>query len=138
MKMAAVIFCCLRWPCGSTAVPDAVLLGYLTCESAQTDAFRALEALHRELSPKGFAVLGFPSNDFGGQEPGTNKQIKEFCESKYDVDFPMAAKVSVQGSDAHPFYKCALDGKQINFGTSHKRSILMQIWLTAIWGCQTA
>ena len=74
-----------------------------------TPQYEGLENIYKEFKGKGLVVLGVPANNFGGQEPGTNKEIKQFCESKYDVDFPLAAKVSVQGSDAHPFYKWARD-----------------------------
>ena len=69
-----------------------------------TPQYRGLEALHRELSPRGFAVLGFPCNQFGGQEPGGPKEIAEFCESKYDVSFPLFSKIDVNGANAHPLY----------------------------------
>lgn len=74
-----------------------------------TPQYEGLEHIYKEYKSKGLVVLGVPANNFGGQEPGTNAEIKQFCESKYDVDFPMAAKVSVQGGDIHPFYKWALD-----------------------------
>ena len=71
-----------------------------------TPQYEGLEKLHRELSEKGFAVLGFPSNDFGGQEPGTPAEIAEFCRLTYDVTFPMFAKVStLAGPDQSPIYK---------------------------------
>ena len=70
-----------------------------------TPQYRGLEQLQRELGPRGFAVLGFPCNQFGGQEPGDAKQIAEFCETKYDVTFPMFAKVKVNGKDAHPLFR---------------------------------
>jgi glutathione peroxidase len=69
-----------------------------------TPQYQGLEALQREFSPRGFAVLGFPCNQFGGQEPGEAKQIADFCESKYDVTFPMFSKIDVNGFDAHPLY----------------------------------
>ena len=69
-----------------------------------TPQYQGLEALQREFSPRGFAVLGFPCNQFGGQEPGDAKQIADFCESKYDVTFPMFSKIDVNGFDAHPLY----------------------------------
>ena len=69
-----------------------------------TPQYEGLEALHREFSPRGFAVLGFPCNQFGSQEPGDAKQIADFCESKYDVTFPMFAKIDVNGAGAHPLY----------------------------------
>ena len=53
---------------------------------------------------KGLVMIGVPSNDFGGQEPGTNKEIKNFCEAKFGITFPMTEKVSVKGNEAHPFY----------------------------------
>ncbi len=74
-----------------------------------TPQYEGLENIYRQYKDKGLVVLGVPANNFGGQEPGTNKEIKAFCEGKYDVDFPLAAKVSVQGADAHPFYKWALE-----------------------------
>jgi glutathione peroxidase len=69
-----------------------------------TPQYHGLEALHREFSPRGFSVLGFPCNQFGGQEPGDAKEIADFCESKYDVTFPMFAKIDVNGTAAHPLY----------------------------------
>jgi len=69
-----------------------------------TPQYEGLEALHRELSPRGFAVLGFPCNQFGAQEPGDSRQIAEFCETKYDVSFPMFEKIDVNGANAHPLY----------------------------------
>ena len=75
-------------------------------ECGYTPQYAGLEKLHRELSGKGFAVLGFPSNDFGGQEPGTAKEIATFCRLTYDVTFPMFAKVStVAGPSQSPVYK---------------------------------
>ena len=75
-------------------------------ECGYTPQYEGLEALHRELSPKGFAVLGFPSNDFGGQEPGTAQEIAEFCRKNYGVTFPMFAKLSTRpGPDQSPIYR---------------------------------
>ncbi len=75
-------------------------------ECGYTPQYEGLEKLHRELSGKGFAVLGFPSNDFGGQEPGTAQQIATFCRLTYDVTFPMFAKVStLAGPGQSPIYK---------------------------------
>lgn len=70
-----------------------------------TPQYDGLEALHTKLKARGFAVLGFPSNDFLGQEPGNEKDIKEFCRLTYGVKFPMFEKVSVVGDKATPFYK---------------------------------
>jgi glutathione peroxidase len=74
-------------------------------ECGYTPQYEGLEALHRDLSAKGFSVLGFPSNDFGGQEPGTAQQIAEFCRKNYGVTFPMFAKLSTRpGSGQSPIY----------------------------------
>jgi glutathione peroxidase len=69
-----------------------------------TPQYQGLEALYREFSPRGFSVLGFPCNQFGGQEPGDAKQIADFCEIKFDVTFPMFSKIDVNGFEAHPLY----------------------------------
>jgi glutathione peroxidase len=69
-----------------------------------TPQYEALEKLYREHKDEGLVVLGFPSNDFRGQEPGTEAEIKEFCQTKYSVTFPMFSKVRVTGSDKHPFF----------------------------------
>jgi glutathione peroxidase len=69
-----------------------------------TPQYRGLEDLHREFAGRGFAVLGFPCNQFGGQEPGNASEIRAFCSSKYDVTFPMFDKIDVNGSAAHPLY----------------------------------
>jgi glutathione peroxidase len=70
-----------------------------------TPQYKGLEALHRELKDKGFAVLGFPSNDFGEQEPGTAEEIATFCKRTYDVTFPMFSKVVTRpGRDQSPIY----------------------------------
>jgi glutathione peroxidase len=71
-----------------------------------TPQYKGLETLHRELQPKGFAVLGFPSNDFGQQEPGTAEEIADFCRLTYDVSFPMFSKVVTQaGPGQSPIYQ---------------------------------
>ncbi len=70
-----------------------------------TKQYDALQALYDKYKDKGLVVLGFPCNDFGGQEPGTLEEIKEFCSSKYNVTFPMFSKISVKGADQHPLYK---------------------------------
>lgn len=69
-----------------------------------TPQYSALEALYRRYKEEGFAVLGFPSNDFRGQEPGTNIEIADFCRTNYDIGFPMFGKIAVTGEDQHPLY----------------------------------
>lgn len=80
-----------------------------------TPQYEGLEALYDKYKDRGFVVLGFPANNFMGQEPGTEKEIKEFCKLKYDVSFPMFSKISVKGADQHPFY-AFLTGKTSNPG----------------------
>ena len=74
-----------------------------------TPQYAALEQLYLADKDKGLVILGFPANNFGHQEPGTNEQIKTFCSSKYDVTFPMMDKVSVKGDDQCPLYKFLTD-----------------------------
>jgi glutathione peroxidase len=85
-----------------------------------TPQYEGLETLHRDLSPRGFAVLGFPCNQFGGQEPGDARQIAEFCETKYDVSFPMFEKIDVNGANAHPLYAYLKGEKTGLLGSSIK------------------
>ena len=70
-----------------------------------TPQYKGLEAIHKQYADKGFAVLGFPCDQFGHQEPGDEQEIMNFCSLTYDVSFPMFAKVKVNGDDAHPLYK---------------------------------
>ena len=70
-----------------------------------TPQYKGLEAIHKQYADKGFAVLGFPCDQFGHQEPGDEKEIMQFCSLTYDVSFPMFAKIKVNGDDAHPLYK---------------------------------
>ena len=74
-------------------------------ECGYTPQYEGLEKLYRRYRDKGFVVLGFPANDFGGQEPGTNKEIAQFCRLNYGVTFPMFAKTSVAGANANPLYR---------------------------------
>lgn len=69
-----------------------------------TPQYAQLEALHRRLAPRGFSVLGFPCNQFGGQEPGDSQTIAAFCSQTYDVTFPLFARIEVNGDNAHPLY----------------------------------
>jgi glutathione peroxidase len=73
-------------------------------ECGYTPQYEGLEKLYRRYRDKGFAILGFPANDFGGQEPGSNKQIAQFCQLNYGVTFPMFAKTSVVGTNANPLF----------------------------------
>ncbi len=70
-----------------------------------TPQYKGLEAIHKQYKDKGFAVLGFPCDQFGHQEPGDEAEIMQFCSLTYDVSFPMFAKIKVNGDEAHPLYK---------------------------------
>jgi len=70
-----------------------------------TPQYKGLEELQKNYKDRGFAVLGFPCDQFGHQEPGDENEIKNFCSLTYDVSFPMFAKIKVNGDDAHPLYK---------------------------------
>ena len=76
-----------------------------------TPQYAGLEALYEKYADKGFAVLGFPCNQFGAQEPGGEAEIGAFCETNYRVTFPMFAKIEVNGEAAHPLYKYLKDAK---------------------------
>jgi len=70
-----------------------------------TPQYDDLQALYEKYKDKNFVIIGFPANNFMGQEPGTNQEIKEFCTTRFNVSFPMMAKVSVKGKDIHPLYQ---------------------------------
>ncbi len=76
-----------------------------------TPQYKALEQTHQKYQAQGFTVLGFPCNQFGGQEPGTNEEIKQFCSGKYNVTFPLFDKIDVNGKNRAPLY-VALAGKE--------------------------
>ncbi|MBN8970030.1 MAG: glutathione peroxidase [Rhizobiales bacterium] len=76
-----------------------------------TPQYAGLEELYRTYSPRGFAVLGFPCNQFGAQEPGDAAQIASFCAQHYDVTFPMFARIEVNGESAHPLYRYLKDAR---------------------------
>jgi glutathione peroxidase len=82
----------------------ALLLVNVASKCGLTPQYTALEALHARLAPRGFAVIGFPCNQFGAQEPGTAAQIQTFCSTTYGVTFPMMEKVEVNGAGRHPIY----------------------------------
>ena len=85
-----------------------------------TPQYKGLEALQGELGPRGFSVLGFPCNQFGGQEPGDARQIEQFCSTNYAISFPMFGKVEVNGAGAHPLYQYLKSEKSGLLGSSIK------------------
>ncbi len=86
-----------------------VLAVNVASECGYTPQYKGLEALYRELSGQGLVVVGFPCNQFGAQEPGEEAAIKDFCTSRYDVTFPMSAKIEVNGEGRHPLYAWLTD-----------------------------
>lgn len=74
-------------------------------ECGLTPQYEQLEKLYKKYKDSDFAVIGFPANNFGAQEPGSNGQIAQFCEANYGVTFPMMSKISVMGEDQHPLYQ---------------------------------
>jgi glutathione peroxidase len=81
-----------------------VLLVNVASQCGYTPQYSALEAIYEKYKDQGFVILGFPANNFGAQEPGTNQEIKTFCTRKYSVSFPMYSKISVKGGDQAPLY----------------------------------
>lgn len=81
-----------------------VLVVNVASKCGLTKQYAGIEALYRKYRDKGLVVLGFPANNFGGQEPGTEAEIKQFCKGTYDVTFPMFSKISVKGEDIDPLY----------------------------------
>jgi glutathione peroxidase len=96
----------------------ALLIVNTASKCGFTPQYKSLEALHEKLSGAGFSVLGFPCNQFGKQEPGSESEIGAFCEKNYGVSFPMFAKIDVNGEDAHPLYRYLTRAKKGLFGTS--------------------
>jgi glutathione peroxidase len=82
-----------------------VMIVNVASKCGLTPQYKGLEALYQKYKDQGFVIVGFPANNFNGQEPGTNEEIKEFCATKYDVKFPMMSKISVKGDDKHELYK---------------------------------
>jgi glutathione peroxidase len=82
-----------------------ILMVNVASRCGYTPQYSALESIYEKYKDKGFVILGFPANNFGAQEPGTNEEIKTFCSRKYNVSFPLYAKVSVKGEDETPVYQ---------------------------------
>jgi glutathione peroxidase len=93
-----------------TTFRDKVVLVVNTASKCGlTPQYDGLEKLYSEYKGRGLVVLGVPCNQFAGQEPGSEAEIKDFCETRFNVDFPLTSKVDVKGETAHPFYKWAKD-----------------------------
>jgi glutathione peroxidase len=81
------------------------LIVNVASQCGYTPQYSALEAVYEKYKDKGFVIAGFPANNFGSQEPGTNEEIQQFCNRKYSVTFPMFSKISVSGADKAPLYR---------------------------------
>jgi glutathione peroxidase len=83
---------------------NVLLVVNVASQCGLTPQYEALESVYENYKDRGFAVLGFPANNFGAQEPGTDSEIEQFCSTKFSVKFPMFSKISVVGDDQHPLY----------------------------------
>jgi glutathione peroxidase len=83
---------------------DVILIVNTASECGYTPQYKGLQELYETYSDQGLTILGFPANNFGGQEPGSDEEILQFCEVNYGVEFPMFSKVSVKGGDIHPLF----------------------------------
>lgn len=90
---------------------QVLLIVNVASKCGLTPQYEGLEALYREHRDRGLVVLGFPANDFKGQEPGSDPEIAEFCRATYGVEFPMFSKVVVSGEDKHPLYRALIQAK---------------------------
>jgi glutathione peroxidase len=84
---------------------EVLLIVNVASKCGLTPQYEGLEKLHEKYRDKKFSVLGFPANDFAGQEPGSNEEIQQFCTTKFNVQFPLYSKIPVTGPDKHPLYK---------------------------------
>lgn len=84
---------------------EVLLIVNTASECGFTPQYKGLQSLYEKYRSKGFSVLGFPANNFGGQEPGTEKEIQQFCDTTFRVTFPLFSKVSVKGGDQHPIFE---------------------------------
>ncbi len=104
----------------STFSGKVLLVVNTASQCGYTPQYAGLQALHAKYASRGFSVLGFPSNDFGGQEPGTATEIVTFCRTKYSVDFPLFEKVKTKGGDRSPLYALLSDSKGAPKWNFHK------------------
>jgi glutathione peroxidase len=94
---------------------NVVLMVNVASECGYTPQYAGLQELHKRYASKGLRILGFPSNDFGSQEPGTNAEIAQFCQQNYGVQFDMFSKITVVGRSQHPLYKYLTAGTDLKF-----------------------
>jgi glutathione peroxidase len=109
---------------------EVLLVVNVASKCGLTPQYEGLEALYRKYHDEGFTVLGFPANNFAGQEPGTEAEIASFCTLTYDVDFPMFSKVSVAGEDKHPLFAALTEAQPKAAGTDGFREKLKGYGMT--------
>jgi len=114
--------CTVKTIAGQTLTLDTfrgqiLLIVNVASKCGFTSQYAGLEALYRRYRDKGFSILGFPCDQFGHQEPGSEAEIKSFCSLTYDVTFPLFAKIEVNGSGAHPLYTCLKKAQPGLFGS---------------------
>jgi glutathione peroxidase len=95
----------------STYKGKVILMVNVASQCGHTPQYKGLEALYNKYKDQGLVVMGFPANQFGGQEPGSNEEIAKFCKDKYSVDFPMFAKIVVKGEGIDPLYEVLTSAK---------------------------
>ena len=98
----------------STFTDKIIIVINVASQCGFTNQYEDMQKIWEKYQKRNVVILGIPSNDFGNQEPGTNDEIKNFCEAKFGITFPMTEKISVKGEKAHPFYKWAKE----NYGKS--------------------
>lgn len=95
---------------------EVLLIVNVASKCGFTPQYAGLEKLYRDYRERGFSVLGFPANDFGAQEPGSEAEIQAFCSATYDVSFPMFSKVVVTGEERHPLYSWLINAQPVTEG----------------------
>ncbi|HEX8813204.1 MAG TPA: glutathione peroxidase [Terracidiphilus sp.] len=103
---------------------QVLLIVNVASKCGLTPQYAGLEALQKQYGARGFSVLGFPANDFAGQEPGSNAEIQQFCSTNFDVHFPMYGKIGVTGAHKHPLYRSLIEQKPDTEGRLHMETML--------------
>jgi glutathione peroxidase len=109
---------------------DVLLVVNVASQCGLTPQYAGLQQLHSELREEGFSVLGFPANNFGAQEPGSDDEIAEFCQTNYQVSFPVFSKISVVGDDQHPLYSALTNSVPTAAGKDAMRDRLRGFGMT--------
>lgn len=110
---------------------DVLMIVNVASQCGLTPQYDGLETIYRRFRNQGFQVLGFPANNFAGQEPGSNPEIQNFCRSNFGVDFPMFEKISVAGPDTHPLYQALIHAQpQATGDESEFRQHLIEFGVT--------